>query len=55
VRFEVPDADDVHVLGVEEVGGGANLSDFVLLGKILPFYNTSLIIINYSHDLSFFS
>jgi hypothetical protein len=33
-RFEAPDADGIHVLGVDEVGGGANrFPDFVLLGK----------------------
>ncbi len=38
VRFDAPDAEEVHVLGVDEVGGGGNrLPDFVLLGKILPF------------------
>jgi hypothetical protein len=34
-----PEVDEVHCLGVDEVvgGGGANRSNFVLSGKILPF------------------
>jgi hypothetical protein len=35
-RFGAPEADEGY--GVDEVdGGGANRSNFVLLGKILPF------------------
>ena len=47
-RFDDPEADEVHFLGVEEVRGGANLfPDFVLLGKyyLLEYLIMSLIII----------
>jgi hypothetical protein len=53
---EVPDVDEAHVPGVDEVGDGGNqFSDFVLLGKyyLLKYLIMSLIIIiNYSdHQL----
>jgi hypothetical protein len=56
-RFDAPEADEGH--GVDEVGdgGGANRSNFVLLGKyyLLKYLIMSLIIIIYIHDLNFFS
>jgi hypothetical protein len=47
-RGEDPDVDGIHVLGGDEVGGGANrFPDFVLLGKyyLLEYLIMSLIII----------
>jgi hypothetical protein len=49
-RFDAPEADEGY--GVDEVGdgGGANRSNFVLLGKILPFRYLILSLIIYYSD-----